>query len=120
MEEREKKILRCDKLLEEVKKLGRGCSLRFGGAAPVSTPPELLSMLAECYDYHVRMGVAKTTATPPEVLAFLAGDDNWWVREAVAGNRSTPQASLNRLLKRGLKPIQNATRANLAAKLLRL
>lgn len=69
--------------------------IRRGVASNPSTPPELLSKLAEEQWYDpICQRVASNPSTPPDALALLAGSENYSVLRSVAENPSTPPEEL--------------------------
>ena len=71
-----------------------------------STPPEILTLLAQDKDIHVRHEVARNSSAPPELLAQLAQDENMWVRWRVVKNLKCPPEILLQLIEDSVKGVQ--------------
>jgi Leucine rich repeat variant len=62
-----------------------------------STPPDVLTYLAQDAEEGVRQGVASNPSTPPEVLTRLVQDTDREARWSAAGNASLPLEVLTQL-----------------------
>lgn len=60
--------------------------IRWAVARNISTPPEILTVLAGDLAWLIRFAVASNLSTPPEMLDALARDEDEEVRKAAVNN----------------------------------